>query len=159
MFATAERRLILAMVIALGAISGAWFSELVLHFVPCLLCLWERWPYYLALPLALAGLVLLRGARAVHLPVLAGVLGVIFLASMALGAYHAGVEWKLFPAPDCGGRLGGAVSLDDFRKALSTARVVLCDEAPMRVLGLSFAGWNAVASAVIAALCFSAVKR
>lgn len=156
---TAERRLIFAMVIALIAIGGAWFSELVLHFVPCLLCLWERWPYYLALPLALAGLVLLRGECAAHLPVLAGVLGVIFLVSMALGAYHAGVEWKWFPAPDCGGRLGGPVSLDDFRKALSTARVVLCDEAPMRVLGLSFAGWNAVASAVIAALCFSAARR
>lgn len=156
---TAERRLILAMMIALMAIGGAWFSELVLHFVPCLLCLWERWPYYIALPLALGGLVLLRGEAARYRPHLAAALGVIFVISTGLGLYHAGVEWKLFTAPDCGGRLGGPVSLDDFRKALGTARVVLCDEAPMRVLGLSFAGWNAVASAVIAALCFSTVRR
>jgi disulfide bond formation protein DsbB len=75
------------------------------------------------------------------------------VVSSLLGAYHAGVEWKLFTAPDCGGRTANAApSLEDFRKSLSTARVVLCDEAPMRVLGLSFAGWNAVASAVIAAL-------
>lgn len=157
---TADRRLILAMMIALTAIGGAWYSELVLHFVPCLLCLWERWPYYIALPLALAGFVALRGAAARYRPHLALLLGLIFVISTGLGVYHSGVEWKFFPAPDCGGRLGGsAPSLDDFRKALSTARVVLCDEAPMRVLGLSFAGWNAVASAVIAALSFSAVKR
>jgi disulfide bond formation protein DsbB len=36
---------------------------------------------------------------------------------------------------------------------------VLCNEAPMRILGLSFAGWNAVASVVIAALCFSAARQ
>ncbi|OYU46958.1 MAG: disulfide bond formation protein B [Rhizobiales bacterium PAR1] len=157
---TIRGKLTLVLLLALSAISGAWFSELVLGFVPCMLCLWERWPYYIALPIALVGLALLRGGRARHLPQLAGMLGVIFLASMALGAYHAGVEWKWFPAPDCGGRLGGAApSLDDFRKSLNTARVVLCNEAPMRILGLSFAGWNAVASAVIAALCFSAARQ
>ena len=158
--ATVKSKLLLALLLALAAISGAWFSELVLGFVPCMLCLWERWPYYIALPVAAIGLALLRGERARYLPWLAGVLGVIFLASVALGAYHAGVEWKWFPAPDCGGRLGGpALSLDDFRKSLNTARVVLCNEAPMRILGLSFAGWNAVASMVIAALCFSAARQ
>lgn len=154
--ATMQGRLVLAMLLALGAISGAWFSELVLGYVPCMLCLWERWPYYIGLPLGLAGLVVLR-AR--HLPQLAMALGVIFLGSMALGAYHAGVEWKWFPAPDCGGRLGGAeMSLDAFRKSLNTARVVLCNEAPMRILGLSFAGWNAVVSAVIVGLCWRVAK-
>lgn len=158
-FATTESRLVLAMLLAFGAISGAWFSELVLGYVPCMLCLWERWPYYVGLPLMVGALVMARGSHARHLPMLAGVIGVIFLGSMVLGAYHAGVEWKWFPAPDCGGRLGGAeMSLEDFRKSLNTARVVLCNEAPMRILGLSFAGWNAVVSAVIAGLCWRVAK-
>lgn len=152
-------QLVLVMPLALGAIGGAWFSELALGYVPCMLCLWERWPYYLGLSLLISGLVLLRGPRAIHLPRLAMVLGVIFLGSMVLGAYHAGVEWKWFPAPDCGGRIGGAeMSLEAFRKSLNTARVVLCNEAPMRILGLSFAGWNAVVSAVIAGLCWRVAK-
>lgn len=158
-FATTESRLVLAMLLAFGAISGAWFSELVLGYVPCMLCLWERWPYYIGLPLMVGALVMARGSNARHLPMLAGVIGVIFLGSMVLGAYHAGVEWKWFPAPDCGGRLGGAeMNLEDFRKSLNTARVVLCNEAPMRILGLSFAGWNAVVSAVIAGLCWRVAK-
>lgn len=139
----------LATLLALCAIGGAWFSELKLHFVPCMLCLIERWPYYIGLPLA--GAAFLARNTKVFAP-LCGALVLTFLVSAGLGAWHAGVEWKMLPAPDCGGRTGGALSMEDFQKSLSTARIVLCDEAPMRLLGLSFAGWNAVVSVVIAAL-------
>jgi disulfide bond formation protein DsbB len=145
-----------ATVLALGAIGGAWFSELVVGFVPCMLCLMERWPYYIGLPLAAAAF-FLRGTAMFRL--LCGGLALVFLVSAGLGVWHAGVEWKLFTAPDCGGRLGGAGSLEDFQKSLSTARVVLCDQAPMRLLGLSFAGWNAVASVMIAGLYALAGRR
>lgn len=146
----------LATLLAVGAIGGAWFSELMLHFVPCMLCLIERWPYYIGLPMAAVALVM-RG-RPAFVP-LCMLLAVVFVVSAGLGAWHSGVEWKLLPAPDCGGRIAtGMPSLEDFQKSLSKARVVLCDEAPMRILGLSFAGWNAVASVVIAALYALAAK-
>lgn len=146
----------LATLLAAGAIAGAWFSELQLHFVPCMLCLWERWPYYIGLPIALLA-VLMRGRPA--FASLCWLLALVFVVSAGLGVWHAGVEWKIFTAPDCGGRIAtGMPSLEDFRKSLSTARVVLCDEAPMRLLGLSFAGWNALASAVIAALYATAAR-
>ncbi len=154
--------LTLASLLALAAIGGAWFSELGLGFVPCKLCLWQRWPYYIAAPLVVTAFLRLRQpemrSRGI---VLIALLGLIFVVSTGLGVYHAGVEWKLWAGPsDCGGRLATlAPSLDDFRKSLNTARVVLCDEAPMRILGLSFAGWNAVISAGISALYFAAAKR
>ena len=158
---SAEGKAALATLLALGAIGGAWFSELVLHFVPCMLCLWERWPYYIGLPLVIPVFMLMRRPGAKKLAAAGLVLlGLIFLVSAGLGAYHSGVEWKWFTGPDCGGRLGNApLSLDDFRKSLSSARVVLCTEAPMRVLGLSFAGWNAVASLVIAGLFLGAARQ
>lgn len=152
---------VLASLLAVAAIGGAWFSELGLGYVPCKLCLWQRWPYYIALPLAATGFVRMRQPEARGaLLLLAVVLGLVFLVSTGLGIYHAGVEWKLWLGPsDCGGRvITNAPSLEDFRKSLEKARVVLCDEAPMRVLGLSFAGWNAVVSTVIAALFFSAAR-
>lgn len=160
-FARAEGRLILAMLLALGAIGGAWVSELVLGYVPCKLCLWQRWPYYVALLFAVTALSRLHRPEMRHsVMLLAFVLGMIFLVSIGLGVYHSGVEWKLWLGPtDCGGRLvTSAPSLDDFRKSLNSTRVVLCNEAPLRVLGLSFAGWNAVVSALIAGLFFSAAK-
>lgn len=152
----------LASAVALAAIGGAWFSELGLGYVPCMLCLIERWPYYAAMPLMLAGGFLARDpALRKGFGLLAALLALIFLVSAGLGAYHAGVEWKFWAGPEgCGGRItSGAVSLEDFRKSLNTARVVLCNEAPMRVLGLSFAGWNAVVSLVAAMLYAAAARR
>lgn len=156
-----ESRLLLAIFLAIGSISGAWFSELVLNYVPCKLCLWQRWPYYLAMPGMVLALIGLRARAAGRfLPAIALFLGVIFLFSAGLGLYHAGVEWKLWLGPaDCGGRVTvNAPSLEDFHKALGRAKVVLCNEAPMRILGLSFAGWNAVVSLLVAALSFSAAR-
>lgn len=153
---------VLATVLATATIAGAWFSELGLGFVPCKLCLIERWPYYLALPIVVTGFVRMRQPEArMAVIAAAGFLGLLFLVSAGLGAYHAGVEWKFWAGPtDCGGRVNtGAVSIEDFRKSLNTARVVLCDEAPMRILGLSFAGWNAVVSLVIAGLYFASARK
>ena len=158
----AETMLVLATGLGFAAIGGAWFSELVLGYVPCMLCLWQRWPYYIALPIAFFALLALRGEGGRrYLPALAVLLGLVFIVSFGLGVLHAGVEWKLWAGPSgCGGRLtSSAPSLEDFRKSLNTARIVLCDEAAMRVLGLSFAGWNAVISAVIAGLFFSVARK
>jgi disulfide bond formation protein DsbB len=41
-------------------------------------------------------------------------------------------------------------------QALQSARVVSCTEASWRLLGLSFAGWNVVASGVVAVLALIA---
>jgi disulfide bond formation protein DsbB len=157
----AETLFLLTSLLALAAIGGAWFSELGLGFVPCMLCLWERWPYYIGLPIAGIALLMMAGGFHGNLRFAALLLALIFLVSAMLGAYHAGVEWKFWPGPSgCGGRLTSSVpSLDDFRKSLNTARVVLCDEAPMRILGLSFAGWNAGISLMIAMLYSYAARR
>lgn len=147
--------LLAGIALASAAIGGAWFSELGLGYVPCMLCLWQRIPYYVAALPAIAVLALLASGRAPRATGwLALGLALIFLVSAGLGLFHAGVEWKLWAGPaGCGGRVElAAPSFQDFQKSLQKARVVLCDEAPMRLLGLSFAGWNAVASLVVAGL-------
>ncbi len=40
----------------------------------------------------------------------------------------------------------------DFAKSLESARAVSCTSAPWRLLGLSFAGWNAVISLALVLL-------
>ena len=141
-------------VVSLALIAGAWFFELVLHLRPCKLCLEQRAPHYAAIGLALVGLVLARSARLQWL-VLLGLAG-LMAWSTGLGIYHSGVEWGWFAGPnDCGGAVAPAASgMQDFMKQLQTVRVVSCTEAAWRFLGLSLAGWNALASAglLVAAL-------
>ena len=61
-------------ILGLATILGAWAFQIVGGYVPCALCLQERWPYYIGLPVALVALVsasmngpdwLTRGALAV----------------------------------------------------------------------------------------------
>lgn len=161
---TQPRRLIALIGLAsLALIAGAWFFELVLNLRPCKLCLEQRSPHYAAIGLAALALLLARSPR-LQLAALIG-LGLLMAWSTGLGVYHSGVEWGFFTGPnDCGGAAApAAAGVQDFMKQLQTTRVVSCTEAAWRLLGLSLAGWNALASLalLIAALIGSrnAVRR
>ncbi|ACB94408.1 conserved hypothetical protein [Beijerinckia indica subsp. indica ATCC 9039] len=149
--------LLLAIVLlASGAIIGAWIFQ-AFGVVPCELCLKERWPYYAGIPLGLAALFFaVRGADR-SCRSLCSVLAIIFVVSALFGLYHAGVEWGFWKGPtDCTGPLQRGGSINDFWQQLQSVKVVRCDEAALRILGLSLAGWNAVISVLLAGLAFKA---
>ena len=132
------------LVAAAATILGALASQYVFGLVPCKLCLWQRWPYYVGVPLGV--LVLFApGARLRRWGLV--LLALIFLGSFGLGAYHAGAEWSWWAGPaDCGGGVAPSTSVDDLLKGLETTRIVSCTDAAWRFLGLSLAGWNALVS-------------
>ncbi len=138
--------------IAAASITGAFIFE-ALGYAPCELCLKERIPYYAAISIAgIAAFFSARGSKALTRAAFM-VLALIFAVSAVFGAYHAGVEWGFWAGPtECTGALDRAASVSDFLKQLETVKVVRCDSAALRILGLSLAGWNAVISAGLAAL-------
>jgi disulfide bond formation protein DsbB len=141
-------------VIATLTIAAAWAFQLFGGYMPCPLCLTQRWPYYVVVPLAF---LLLWQAKISPRLTRAGLLliGLIMLAGAAVATYHAGVEWKWWPGPQsCAASGGLSGGLPD----LTNARVVRCDEAPWRFLGLSFAGWNLVISLILAGLALGALR-
>ncbi|HET9902282.1 MAG TPA: disulfide bond formation protein B [Xanthobacteraceae bacterium] len=137
-----------------ATIAGAWYFQYGLGLAPCPLCLEQRWPYYGAIPLAL---LIAVGARSgLNRRLLIAGLGLIALAMLwgaGLGVYHAGVEWKWWAGPqDCSGAGFSAGPAGNLLRQMQTARVVRCDEAPWRLLGLSLAGYNVLISLALAAL-------
>lgn len=140
-----------------AVIAAAWGFQLVGGYVPCKLCLEQRIPYYIGLPAALAGLVFLtRGRSGLAAGALLAV-AAVFAYGAGLGGYQAGAEWGFWAGPsDCGGGAEGPASAANMLSALQSTRVVSCTEASWRLFGLSFAGWNAVASAGLAVLALSA---
>jgi disulfide bond formation protein DsbB len=137
--------------IAAATIAGAWIFEF-LGYAPCPLCLKQRWVYYAGIPLALVvAAIASASAKAAKAGLV--LLGLLWIGSSAFGVYHAGVEWKFWPGPDtCGGGLTGL--LPDLSKP-----VVACDEAAIRILGLSLAGWNAVISLAMAAIALVGARH
>ena len=91
-FPLAAALCLLAAGLALGV---AIASERWGGLVPCALCLWERWPYRVAIVLGLAALVLPeRAARPLLILLVLSV-----LSAAALAAVHVGVEQGYWPSP------------------------------------------------------------
>ena len=144
--------------VAAATVAGA-FAFQAAGYPPCDLCLEERVPYYAAI--ALAGAAMLSARRGPRIATLACFLGlaVVFLGSAGLGIYHAGVEWGLWAGPtECTGTLGHATSSADFLRQLRTVKVVRCDAAAVRVLGLSLAGWNVLVSLAAAGVALAGIR-
>jgi len=155
---------LLGLVLALGmaaVVGGALGFEHIGGYIPCKLCLEQRVPYYAGIPVALAAAFSAwRCWPAWTTRLLLALAGLAMLATLYLGVYHAGVEWHWWAGPtDCGatsGNISGDVNdlLGDMTK-----RPPACDQAAGRFLGLSFAGWNVLAAAGLAALAFLGATR
>jgi len=143
-------RALLILVAALAVLAAVWILQ-ALGYAPCELCLTERYAFYAGAPIAAlaAGL----ASRSAHgfARALFILLALVFLANAGLAFYHVGVEQHWWPGPSaCTGSLGGPVDVNDLMKAMNSAHVVNCDEVQLRILGLSLAGWDVVASAALA---------
>jgi disulfide bond formation protein DsbB len=129
---------------------GAWIFEYA-GYPPCELCLMQRWAYYVGIPMA--AFLGLAKPRWITPGLIA--LGLILAANAVFGVYHAGVEWKWWEGPaTCSG--AGALS-EGLPNLLKPG--VMCNEAAIRIAGLSLAGWNAIICGTLALLAFRATRK
>ena len=139
-------------VLSLATLGGAWFFEYVLKLAPCPLCLMQRIPYHVIIPLSLllAIAALVRAPRNLLLVGFAAI-AIAAACSVVLGIYHAGVEWHWWAGPaDCSGPLTDLRTGGSLLDQLHAVHVVRCDEAAWRFLGLSLAGYNVLISLALA---------
>ncbi len=129
-----------ALFIAAAIILAALGFEYIGGYRPCPLCLQQRYAYYAGIPILFGALVLTSTGQ----KRLAGAL----FALVALG-FLANTGLAIEPLTSGTGSL---------LERLQTTRVIRCDEAAWRFLGLSFAGWNAVFSLLLAIATFSAAR-
>lgn len=152
--------------LALGTsvtVGSALAFQHVWGYIPCKLCLEQRIPYYIAIPVALVALAsaLMRGPSLLTRGALLAV-ALLMTWSIWLAGFHAGVEWAWWPGPTDCGVVPGAVAeggTGGILDALDTVVPPSCDQAAGRFLGLSFAGWNFVASVALAAIAYLAAFR
>ncbi|AKI03256.1 disulfide bond formation protein DsbB [Hoeflea sp. IMCC20628] len=144
--------LAVAMAIVVGT---ALAFEHIGGYIPCALCLEQRMPYYVGAPLMLvAAVISLAGGPSWAVRGLLAVGGLLMLYGLVLGVYHSGVEWHWWDGPASCATSADAVTKDagSLLGDLSSKKPPSCDSAALRVLGLSFAGWNVLASAALAAI-------
>jgi disulfide bond formation protein DsbB len=147
------------LVLSAATILGALGFEHIGGYQPCALCLMQRTPYYLGVPLAAAALlaVWLGAPRSITVT-LFGAFAVLMLYGAGLAVYHSGVEWALWEGPASCAPTIGVGSAEDMLNQLTTQHAPSCTDAPWRMLGLSFAGWNVLVSALLFLLGAAAAR-
>ena len=133
----------------LGALGFQYLGGLA----PCPLCITQRWPHLVAVLIA---------ALAYFIPqrVLALAGAAAAAVTSGVGIYHFGVERRWWEGPDTctSGDVGGK-SPAELLDQIMAAPVVRCDEIAWDFLGISMAGWNAIASAGLVLIWLAAATR
>lgn len=144
--------------VAMAATVGSALAfQYIGGYIPCKLCYEQRMPYYVGVPLMIAAAL----AAALKAPAwvsraLLAIGGLLMVYGLYLGVYHSGVEWGWWPGPtDCttvgvSVDTGGNGVLDALDKFVPPS----CDKAALRILGLSLAGWQAIAALILGAVAF-----
>jgi len=130
-------------------VGSAVASQYIGGLEPCILCYYQRYPWYAAIAVALLALLIPGRARGTML----GLCAVLFIAGTGIAFYHVGVEHKMFEGPAaCGSVTITGQSIDALRAQLVGKPVVRCDQPAWTLFGVSMAGYNLVASVAMALL-------
>ena len=144
-----------------ATVGGALGFEHIGGYIPCALCLMQRDPYSYGIPVAAAAALSgFLGGPAWLTRGLLAIAGVMMLVGAGLGVYHAGVEWHFWEGPaTCATAAQGVTqNAGDLLSDLNAKTPPSCSDASFRFLGLSFAGWNVIASLILAAIAFVGVR-
>ena len=139
-----ENLTFLVMLACAAILAAALGLEHLGGYLPCELCLKERYAYYAGILLAIGATAALGAGRQGLAAALIGVAGLGLFANAGLGLYHAGIEWHWWAGPStCTGDPSSvATDAADLLKSLQNQNIVRCDQPALKVAGLSLAAWN-----------------
>jgi disulfide bond formation protein DsbB len=86
--------------------------------------------------------------------------GAVFLAGAGIAVYHVGVEqhWWASTAA-CAGALPAEMTVEALRAQLAVRPPKPCDQVDWTLFGISFAGYNLMASLALAAFSLAGARR
>ncbi len=134
------------------ALLACAFAFQSLGYAPCKMCLWQRYPHFIAIVIGVLALILTR--LQTQLAILGGLAA---LTTGAIGIFHTGVERDWWEGPtSCSG--SGAL---DTNNLLSTdiSSIVMCNEVVWSLMGLSMASFNSLFSFALVGIWIAAPRR
>ncbi len=156
-----DRRIpLLVAVASLASLAIALASQYWGGLQPCVLCIYQRYPYGVAAALGIIGIIV-AGRPGLLRPILL-LAGVAFLVDAGIAAFHVGVEQHWWAGTsECGSLLDLNASPEDLKNQLFNQPVVRCDEPAWTLFDISMAGYNFLYAALcgLATLWFAARGR
>jgi disulfide bond formation protein DsbB len=157
----AEIGRLVALLLPLALLGGAFGSQYIGGLYPCEMCWWQRYPH--AVAILLAALAFTAPAPSIRSRALTLLAAVAIAVSGGIGVYHAGVELGVFEGFTNCTTTAKAATTAELLKQLMKVPLIRCDQVQWSFLGISLAGWNAILSlsgaALVASLTLTARRR
>lgn len=139
--------------ISIFTLLSAVYIEYILGVKPCILCLYQRAPYIIAIFLCFFGYYNLKNKLWIYLLV------ITFLISAILSGYHVGIENNVFNEfSGCTSNNSNIVNKDELLKALKETQPN-CKDVTFKLLGFSLATINLFLSIIIIILSIKIIKN
>ena len=146
MFDLSKKNLLIAVfLISLIALISAYFIEYILGYQPCILCLYERIPFFLAILIVLINYKYNKLEKYLIL-----LLSIIFLIATILSLYHLGIEQGFIQESLLCNLEKGANILDknEILKQLQQ-KSISCKDVTFKIFGLSLTSYNIIISLLL----------
>jgi disulfide bond formation protein DsbB len=131
-------------------ILSALFIEFFLKVKPCILCIYQRYPYYIITFLSL--IYFLKKDLKIILILL---IILTSLASITLSTYHVGIETGLIEeTTSCKTSLNNNLSKDAILKQLESNLASSCKEVNFKLFGFSLASINIILSLILTTIYY-----
>jgi disulfide bond formation protein DsbB len=154
----AESARLLALLLPIALLGGAYAFQYIGGLYPCEMCWWQRYAHAAAILLAAFAFSAPAATQRSRMLTLLAALAIA--VSGLIGFYHAGVELKIFEGFTTCTSTAKAASTAELLKQLMKVPLIRCDQVQWSLFGISMAGWNAIFSlsgaAVIAWLSLTA---
>lgn len=127
---------------AIFALTFAYISQFYFDHQPCVLCLYQRQPFFAIIAISILSLTFFKTEKLKKISVIFCLL--FLLINCAIAFYHVGVEEKFFAGPTtCSSEnLDQIQNLEELKSAIMTTKAIRCDQPSFVFLGLSMAAWN-----------------
>ena len=129
-------------IILLLSIAFALVMQYAFDVKPCMLCLYQRYLYYLVMGLLVMGI--FTNYENFFIPV-----ALVFLGNAVLGGYQVMVEQSLIAVPKVCSVSQGIADLANFKRLLTGDGAPPCNEVQWELFGISMAGYSILMSAAL----------
>ena len=139
--------------ISIFTLLSAVYIEYILGVKPCVLCIYQRVPYMIAIFFCFYGYYNLKNKLWIYLLV------ITFLLSAILSGYHVGIENNIFKEfSGCTSNNTDIIDKDELLKSLKETQPN-CKDVTFKLLGFSLATINIFLSIIIVILIIKTIKN
>ena len=132
---------VVVLLISSTAIASAWIAEFVFDILPCKMCLYQRYVYYLIIFISLIYIIL----KNIRLILYYWISCISFSIGLFFSIWHVGIEQNILPGlSGCTIIIDTSQSIKKLKDQILNQNIITCDNITWSFMGLSAATLNSL---------------